>query len=319
MRLMIQKTAMYAPPRIETAEELAPLIGKSAEWIRSRTGVERRHICEEPLEVFAAHAAREALGGETPDLLIYASASPRQLIPDTSVFVARELGLVGLACHTVHATCLSFLVALHTAGAYLTSGSYRKILIVTAEISSGSRRLSEPESAAILGDGAGAALLALTPSDQHSALLAYQFVTFPEAADLAEFAGAGTRHHPNAHSTNKEHNTFTMKGPKIYRFAVSRVGALIDEVLASLNLNISDIHIVIPHQASGPGLEALGFCGIPKEKVVNIVSEYGNCIAASIPMALAVANQNGQLRRGDLVMLIGTGAGLSLGIAILRW
>lgn len=319
MRLKFQQTAIHAPSRVETAEQLSPLIGKSADWIRSRTGVERRHICEEPLEVFAAHAARKVLGKEVPDLLIYASASPRQLIPDTSVFVARELGFDGIACYTIHATCLSFLVAVHTAGAFFLSGSYRKILIVSAEISSGSRRLSEPESAAILGDGAAAALLVPTPQGQHAALLAHRFSTFPEAAELAEFPGAGTRHHPNSHSTHMEHNTFTMEGPKIYRFAMRRIGAFIDEMLSSLGLTISDINLFVPHQASGPALDALGSCGIPKDKVINIVGEYGNCIAASIPMALALANQNGQLRRGDLVMLIGTGAGLSLGASILRW
>lgn len=319
MRFMVQSTALYAPPRVETADEVAKQVGTSVEWIRTRTGVERRHICEEPIEIFAARAAREALAGETPDLLIYASASPRQLIPDTSVFVARELGLANLACHSIHATCLSFLVALHSAGAFLTSGAYRKILIVSAEIASLGRRMSQPESASILGDGAAAALVVATPPDQNSCLLAWQFRTYPEAADLVEFAGGGTRHHPNAASTVRSHNEFSMNGPALYWFTVPRAKEVIEQVIADAGLTMDDIRVVVPHQASGPGINALSSCGVPSEKVVNVVGEYGNCVAASIPMALAIAHREGRLKRGEPVLIVGTGAGLSIGAAVIRW
>jgi 3-oxoacyl-[acyl-carrier-protein] synthase-3 len=319
MRMMVKATAFHAPPRVETAEEISALIGKSAEWIRMRTGVDRRHRCEEPLEVLAARPAREVLNGETPDLLIYASASPRQLIPDTSVFVARELGLGNISCHSVHATCLSFPVALHTAGAFISCGAYRKILIISSEISSVSRRLEEPESAALLGDGAAAALVVPTPHDEQSALLAWRFRTFPEASSLAELPGCGTRHHPNAPGTVYEHHQFTMNGPRIYKFAIPRIRELIREVLADANLTMNDIRIVVPHQASGPGLQLGKSYGIPSEKTINVVAEYGNCVAASIPMALAIAHAEGRLERGYPILIIGTGAGMSIGAAVLRW
>lgn len=319
MRMMVKTTAFHAPPRVEPAEEIAALVGRSAEWIRSRTGVNHRHRCEEPLEVLAARPALEALNGETPDLLIYASASPRQLIPDTSVFVARELGLSNIACHSVHATCLSFLVALHTAGAYISCGAYRKILIISSEISSVCRRFEEPESAALLGDGAAAALVVPTPQDEHSALLAWRFRTFPEASALAELPGGGTRHHPNAPDTIYAHNQFTMNGPRIYKFAIPRIRELISEVLADANLTMNDIRVVVPHQASGPGLQVVQLFGIPIEKTINIVAEYGNCVAASIPMALAIAHSEGRLERGYPILIIGTGAGMSVGAAVLRW
>lgn len=320
MRLKVKSTALYVPPQVDTVVEIAALVGRSEEWIRSRTGVERRHRCEEPLEIFAARPALEALGDEKPDLLIYASATPRQLIPDTSVFVARELGLSNIACHSVHSTCLSFLVALHTAAAYISCGAYHKILIVSAEVTSRSLRLEEPESAALLGDGAAAALLVPTPREEQSALLAWRFKTFPEAADLAQFPGAGMRHHPNAKDTISEHNQFTMNGPRIYKFAIPHIKEVISVVLESSNLTINDIRFVIPHQASGRGLDAaLSFCGVPVEKVINIIAEYGNCVAASIPMALAAVHSQGKLQRGDHILLVGTGAGLSVGAAILRW
>src|SRR6202008_2266827 len=108
----ITGTGIYAPPKVETAEELAPRVGKTAEWIVENTGVARRHVCEEPVEQMAAAAAKAALGpGPPPDLILNASTTPRQLIPDTSVFVQKALGFDGIACHTVHGTCLSFLLA----------------------------------------------------------------------------------------------------------------------------------------------------------------------------------------------------------------
>lgn len=304
---------------MQSAEELGPLIGRSADWVRFRAGVERRHLCEEPLEVFASRAARKVLEGEPPDMVLYASATPRQLIPDTSVFVAQELGLSGIACHSIHATCLSFLTALHTAGAYISCGAYRRILIISAEVSSICRRMDEPESAAILGDGAAAALVVPTPADQQSSLLAWRFRTYPEAAGLVELPGCGTRHHPNAADTLDEHNQFTMNGPGLYKFAFPLVRSMLREVLDEAGLSLDDIRVVVPHQASGPALQGFRRLGVPDEKVINIVSEYGNCVAASLPMALSCAVADGRIKRGDTILLLGTGAGMSVGAAVLRW
>src|ERR1700722_177397 len=138
LEFQVTATGLYAPPKVETAEDLAPRVGKSAEWIVSSTGVARRHIAEEPVEKMAAHAAKKALGeGPPPALVLNASTTPRQLIPDTSVFLLEELGLKGVASHTIHGTCLSFLVALHTAGAFIAARAYRRVLVVSAEIGSG--------------------------------------------------------------------------------------------------------------------------------------------------------------------------------------
>ena len=320
MRIKIISSGLYVPPLVETAEDLAPRIGRSADWIISRTGVARRHISEIPVEKMAANAAKEALQGvDAPDLILNASTTPRQLIPDTSVFIQRELGLDGIPSFTIHTTCLSFLSALHVASSFIQAGAYRRILVVSAEIGSVSRNFAEPESASLFGDGAAAVVIEPTPEGEDSALLAYRMTTWPKGAELTELRGAGTRFHPNDPATRPVDNLFHMNGPGVYRMARRRVAVVLRRVFEQAGIVASDLDLIVPHQASGGALEAAPRYGLPAEKLVNVVAEYGNCIAASMPMALAVALRQGRLERGQRVLLLGTGAGLSVAAAILRW
>jgi 3-oxoacyl-[acyl-carrier-protein] synthase-3 len=316
----VTATGLYAPPRVETAAELAPRVGKTEAWILERTGVSRRHIAEEPVERMGALAAKAALAdGPPPDLLLYASATQRQPIPDTSVFVERELGLEGLPCYSVHATCLSFLVALHSAAALVAANAYGRILVVSSEIGSIARNFEEPESAVLLGDGAAAAVLEPTPSGESSKLKGYVLATYPRAADYAEIRGYGSRvpvNHPDALPSD---HLFHMNGTRLFRLAMVHIGDVLERLFAQAGLKASDIDLVVPHQPSRGGLDSLARWGFPAERVVDILAEYGNCVAASLPMALATAHADGRLKRGHHVLLIGTGAGMSIGAAILEW
>ncbi len=316
----IERTGLYLPERAETAAELAPRLGRSERWILSRTGVRERRISDLPVERMAARAARLALGdGPAPDLVLNASTTPRQLIPDTAAFILGELGWSGVPGWTVHATCLSFLAGLQSAASLVTSGAFSRILVVSAEKGSVARDFSEPESAALLGDGAAAAVVRRAPEGSGSALLAFRYATWPEGAHLAEFRGAGTHRHPNDPATVPEDNLFHMNGPRIYKMARKRVTGVVRAVLEDAGLRQEDVSLVVPHQASGPALQAIPRYGFRPEQVVDKVAEWGNCIAASMPMALAWAHAEGRLRRGDIVLMLGTGAGLSVGAAVLRW
>ena len=320
MRFQIERMGFYAPPRVESAHDLDQRLGLPPGWTERHTGVLHRRVAEEPVEEMAAAAAREALGdGPPPDLILNASATPRQLIPDTSVFVERALGFDGIPAHSIHATCLSFAVAVHAAGAYIESGAYRRVLVVSAEIASVGRDYAEPESAALLGDGAAAALVVPTPAGSDSALLGWQMGTWPKGAELTEFRGAGTAHHPNDPTTTREDNLFHMNGMGVYKMARRRVAVVLRRLCDKAGVSIDEIDLVVPHQASGPALEASVHYGIPMSRLVNIVGEYGNCIAASLPMALYQAQADGRLQRGDKVLLVGTGAGLSVAAMLLRW
>lgn len=320
MRAQIVSVGMAVPDKVETSAELAERIGRPESWIRSRTGVVRRRIAEGPIENLAAAAARQAIGdGPPPDLILNASTTPRQAIPDTSVFVQQALGFSGVPSYTIHATCLSFIVAVQSAAAYLTNRLYHRVLVVSAEIGSLSRNFEEAESAALLGDGAAAAIVERTPDNEASEILAYRMATWPEGAALTELRGFGTRRHPNAEHTTPEDNYFTMKGPAVLRMVMQKAAPFLDSLFELAMMERGEIDLVVPHQASRPALIALASLGFPEEKIVDILADYGNCVAASIPMALTVALEQGRLHRGDRVLLAGTGAGLSGAGMLMIW
>lgn len=310
----------YLPKRVETAEDLAPRLGVTADWIVSHTGVATRHVADESLGEMAAHAAKQALsGGPAPDLIINASAVPQQLVPDSSIFIQRALGLSGIPSFTVNATCLSFPVALHNAACLIECGRYRRVLIASAEIATRGRNFAEPESAALFGDGAAAAVLEPTPSGESSAILGFQMGTWPKGAELTEVRGGGTRQHPQDPSTQPADNLFHMDGPQIYKMARRRVPVVFRQLFDSCGITAKDISLVVPHQTSGPGVDAATRYGFSQSVVVKRVHEEGNCVAASIPLALAHAVEHGRLARGDLALLCGTGAGLSVLALLVRW
>ena len=322
MRLQckIVSTGLYMPPKTQTAADLAPLIGKSEKWIISRTRVRERRIAEESMEILAARAARKALGkGPPPELILNASTTPLQLIPDSAVFIQEALGMDGTPAWSVHATCLSFMAAMMMAASFIQGGVYRRILIVSSETGSGFRNMKQPESAALFGDGAAAALLEPTPSDEQSQIMDWHMSTWPEGASLTEFRGGGTRRPPDRPQTRPEDNLFSMNGPRVFRLAVQKVKQALDLLFARNGLKMEDVDWLVLHQASDPAMEAFVQHGFAREKVINNVERYGNCIAASIPIALATAHEAGKLKRGDLILMGGTGAGLSVAFALLRW
>jgi 3-oxoacyl-[acyl-carrier-protein] synthase-3 len=320
--LHIAGLGLALPPRIQENAELEPLLGVPPGWIAAHTGVERRRIAEVDVAELGAEAARGALGdGPPPDLLINASLSPAQLAPDTSVFVARALGLSGVPSFSVHATCLSALVALQQAAALIAAGMAQRVLIVSSEVGSVCRDLRQPESAALIGDGAAAMLVTAPPPGPGpgGALLSFGMRTFPDGAELAQIRGFGRRRLPLDPATRPDDQLFDMQGPALVRRTLPRVRELLPQLLGDAGLTAAELDLVVPHQASGPALRLLSRIGFAEDRVVNIIADHGNCIAASLPMALAIAARDGRLRRGHRVLLIGTGAGLSVAGAVLRW
>jgi 3-oxoacyl-[acyl-carrier-protein] synthase III len=304
---------------VETAHDLAERLGRSPEWITSRTGVAIRHVSQLSMAEMGAAAGLEALAGTRPDLIVNASLTPMQLIPDSSVFVQEAMGMSGVPSYSVHATCLSFVVALQSAGALIQAGAYRRILVVSSEQGSVCRDFSEPESAALIGDGAAAAVLEPAPEGSGCGLLGFAMRTWPEGAAAAELRGCGTRRHPNDPETRAVDNLFQMHGPRIWKLALRHADQVLDEAYQAAGMARDDVDVIIPHQASGPMLELFPRFGFSDHKVVKVIAEYGNCIAASLPMALHVAVESGRLRRGQRALLFGTGAGLSMAAAILEY
>jgi len=162
-------------------------------------------------------------------------------------------------------------------------------------------------------------LLTAPPEKSTAGLLSFEMTTLPEGAEYTAVRGGGTRLHPENPATQKADNLFHMKGPAIFKMALREAPKVIDKCLEKAGINKEDLALVVPHQASGFGVEVYRRYGFSNEQVFDVVSEQGNCVAASIPLALATSLQKGQLQRGDLFMLVGTGAGLSVAAAILRY
>ena len=308
----------YLPPKIQTSEELSSYIGKSSNWIIKHTGVKERRISKIDVDQMAAIACKEAIGDKPqPDLIINASGVPKQTIPDTSVFIQSQLGYSGIPSFSIHSTCLSFIVALNNAVSLLASHSYKNILIVSSDRGSRGRNFDEPESSALLGDAAAAIYIEKT--DINIGLINYSMNTYPEGALLTQVKGGGTNLHPQDIETKKSDNLFTMNGPQVYRMARKKVYDLIKNDLSKFDLEPSDINLVVPHQASGMAVKAYSKYGrFKKSAVVDIIETTGNCVAASIPLALVLAYKEGRFKSGDLIYLIGTGAGLSIASSLLR-
>jgi 3-oxoacyl-[acyl-carrier-protein] synthase-3 len=267
-----------------------------------------------------ARAARQALGsGPPPDLILNASGVPHQVIPDSSVFLQEALGFAGIPSFSVHATCLSFPVACHTAASLIAAGAYRRVLVVSAELGTRGRNFEEPESAALFGDGAAAAVLEPTPAGESSELLGFEMDTWPSGASFTEVRGGGTRLHPQDPACCPADNLFHMDGPAVYKMARRRVTPVFRRLFNKCGVGPRDIRLLVPHQASGRAVAAATRFGFSPDVVVNRVHEEGNCVAASIPLALAYAHEQGRLKRGDLVLLCGSGAGLSVVGLLLRW
>ena len=321
MNIKITGLGYYLPEKVETAKELAPKINKSEKWIISRTGVKERRISEIDVDKMGAIAAKMALNdGEKPDLILNASGVGKQVIPDTSVFYQKELGFEGIPSFTIHSTCLSFLVALNTAATFISQKTYRRILIISADRGTRGRNLNQPESAALLGDAAAAIIIEPTPTNEESKIIDFSMKTWPEGSSLTEVRGGGTNLHPQDKNTTIDDNLFSMNGPMIYKIARKKVYDMINEDLLTNNLKPADIKLLIPHQASNLAIKAYSkYGGFNEDKVINIIEKTGNCVAASLPLALALTFEENRINRNDLIYFIGTGAGLSAASMLLKF
>jgi len=307
------------PQTIQTAAELAPLIKQTEEWIVEHAGVANRHVCklyDDPAKLVATIAQPIIDQHGPPDLLLNASTMPRQLLPDGAVFVARELGLTKTQAFSINASCLSFLVSLNNACALINQGSIDSVLVCSCEFPSLSRNFEQPESAALLGDGAAAVLV---KANAGANLSHYAMETFPAAAEHAQLRGGGVMRMPSASLTTAADHLFDMQGDALLRFTLPRLTRFLRNFLANANLTVDDIDLVVPHQASKSGMQIVEKLGFPKEKTVDVLSDYGNCVAASIPLALSIAHQSGRIKTGNKVLLLGTAAGMSIGAGILQW
>lgn len=327
-RVKIAGIGKYLPETVVTSAELEARMNLPAGWIEHHTGVvERRHARGETVSEMGAHAARAALAdarlevGDV-DMIVNAAASPEQCIPCTAVFVQRALGekARGIPCFDVDSTCLSFLFGLEVASSLVAAGTYRNVLVVSSELPSIAVNWKEAESSVLMGDGACAAVVGRAGETEESCMHQAAFTTFSDGAELAELKGGGTKHPPNAPETKPETNMFHMEGPRIFRLAQKVSVPFVEKYLQDVDCPAETFDAVVPHQASLFAVRMTArACGLPPEKLVENIQTHGNCLAASIPMALHDAVRSGRIRRGDRVLLAGTAAGVSVGAMAMRY
>lgn len=328
--LKIEGVGSYLPERVVTNDELERRCGLAPGWISKWTGVDERRWADPERETNAFMGARAAEGALSAagrglgdvGLILNASGTHQQVLPENAPFIQAELGrgARGIASMSINATCLSFVAAIDTAASLLASGRHRRILIVSSDIASVGLNFEQPESASLFGDGAAAALVGRSEPDDGACLEAAHFVTYSEGARLTEIHRGGTLD-PTYRYSSDEHASwlFHMEGRKVLRLARGLIPPFLESLRGGLSQSLDGIDLVIPHQASRMGLKLSSGMRWAPDKVVRTLERFGNVIAASIPLTLHHAVETGRLRRGMRTLLIGTGAGLSIGGVVLRY
>jgi 3-oxoacyl-[acyl-carrier-protein] synthase-3 len=310
--------------RITNADFEAQL-DTSDEWIVERTGIRERRVAapDESTATLAIHAGAAALkdAGLTPDdvnLLIVATATPEQLVPGTSAFVHEGLGL-RCGAFDVGAACAGFVYGLVTASSLLATGGLDNVLLVGAETLT---RIVDPDdraTAVLFGDAAGAVVVAPAATEGRG-LLGWDLGCDGTAARLLEVRAGGSRLPASAATVAAGEHYLKMEGREVFRRAVRAVVDSAQRALERAELTADDVDVFIPHQANARIVEAAaGRLGIDESRTVVNIERFGNTSAASIPVALAEAVDEGRVHDGDIVLLSGFGAGMTWASAVLRW
>ncbi|WP_273692008.1 beta-ketoacyl-ACP synthase 3 [Ketogulonicigenium vulgare] len=318
-------TGRYLPQNKVTSAQIDQRLNWPEGTVAARFGLTSRHVAGagESTSEMAAAAARDALqaaGREASDLdlIIGGCGVMEQAIPSTAVLVQDRLGLgrSGIAAFDVNATCLGFVQAMDVAAMYIAMGRARHVLVFASDIASVGLDWNVPDTACIFGDGAAAVVLGIG----EAGILASRMETYGEGRGACVLAGGGTGYASLLPAAQASALYFQMDGQQAWRHAARRLPRFTARLLDSAGVEMSDIACIIPHQASGGALDhGLARLGLPAEKVVRTYTECGNQIASSIPNALHHAVAAGRLQRGDLALLIGTSAGLSIGGMVVRY
>ena len=308
-----------------TNADLEQRVDTTDQWIVERTGIRERRIADpgETTASLAVEAGTEAIkhAGITPDdvdLLIVATATPEQPIPHTGAFVGEELGLL-CGSFDLAAGCAGFVYMLVVGSSMLTAGGLRHVLVIGAETLS---RITDPDDRAtciLFGDGAAAAVLSAADKEDIG-VLAWDLGCDGSAANLLEVRAGGSRLQSTANTIAAGDQYIKMAGQEVFRRAVR---AVVDSAVATLDRSgvaSSEVAWFVPHQANVRIIEsAANRLGIDTERTIVNIDRYGNTSAASIPLALAEAAEDGRIKEGDLVLLSGFGAGMTWGSALIRW
>ena len=313
----IAGTGSYLPEKVITNHDLEKMVDTTDEWIRTRTGIERRHVAAdgETTVDLAEHAARRALdaAGIAPadvDFIAFGTTTPDLIFPNCGTLLQQRLGCRGAPAFSLETACAGFMYALSIADKYVRCGDARRALVVGAETLSRITDWSDRATAVLFADGAGAVVL---EASEVPGILSTHLHSDGHYKDML-YCGSGVSR------GFQSKLAISMAGSEVFKVAVTRLGQAVDEALAANGLERSALDWFVPHQANIRIIEATARrLELPMERVVVTVQEHGNTSAASVPLALDVAVRDGRIRRGELLLLEAFGGGFTWGSALVRY
>jgi len=324
-RAAITSLGRYVPERVMTNADLERLVETSDEWIRSRTGIERRHVVEPgtPTSELAVRAAREALErrGVAPselDLIVVGTVTPDMIFPSTACLIQDKLKATKAWGFDVSAACSGFLYALTLGAQFIQTGAHKKVLVIGADVMTSILDYRDRATCVLFGDGAGAVLL--EPSTDETGIL--DFMNEVDGAGGCHlYMPAGGSARPASHETvDQRLHYIRQEGQHVFKYAVRKMAEAPKQLLERHGLTPADLDLFVAHQANTRIIDAAAErLGLPEAKVVKNIHEYGNTTAGTVPLALATALDQKRLKRRDLVMLASVGAGFTVGAMLVRW
>jgi len=316
-------TGSFAPPKVLTNSDLEKMVDTSDEWIRTRTGIQERRIAEAEVasSELAAESARRALdsaglGATSIGLIIVATVTPDMSFPCTASLLQEMLGATGAVAFDLVVGCTGFVYGLAAAREMIATGAYERALVVGAETLSRITDWQDRRTCVLFGDAAGSAIVA--PVEEGRGILAYSLGNDGTNADALKLPAGGSRLPASAETVANRQHYLTMNGQEVFKFAVRAMVESSEEVVRRAGLTMSDIAVVIPHQANLRIIEAAAKrMDLPIERFECNIDRYGNTSAATIPLALDEAVRAGRIRSGDYILLSVFGAGLAWGSMVL--
>ncbi len=319
-------TGSYVPDKVLTNADLMQLVETDDEWITSRTGIKERRIAADgeftsDMGAKAAEAAMEMAGikGAEIDLILVATATPDMVFPATACFIQTKIGATKAACLDISAACAGFLFAVEIGQQFIMSHTYDTVLVIGAEKLSSITDWTDRNTCVLFGDGAGAAILQHRSGGSHGLISSY-IASNGEYADILWMPGGGCKTPITRENADNHLQTIKMSGKEVYKQAVTAMVDAARIALEKAGLTIDDIACVIPHQANVRIIEAIADrMKISVDKFFVNLDRYGNTSAAAVAIALDEANRSGRIKRGDYVLLVVFGGGLTWAGSVLEW
>lgn len=319
-------TGSHLPEKVLTNDDLQRMVDTSDEWITTRTGIKERRLASEneatsDLAAGAARAALENAGLEAGelDLIIVATVTPDMAFPSTACFVQKALGAFKATCFDVSAACSGFLYGMEIARGYIASGIAENALVIGADKLSGIIDWTDRNTCVLFGDGAGAAVLQ-PAGGETGKVLSTCTGSNGTLDEILNVPGGGSRLPLTAENIGLKVNTMKMAGREVYRQAVTTMVSAAKEAIARAGLTPDDIACFIPHQANLRIIETIaGKLDVPMDRFFVNLTQYGNTSAAAVAIALDEAQRSGRIKRGDHILMVVFGGGLTWASAVVRW